>query len=148
MHSIAAIERSFRDYFRHWDIALPAAAVEARSPGHIFERGWHIGYVWDREDGEEYLEVLAQHRMTNDRHFRVFASGRVEQLPAAADFYSYGQDATDEEIERAERDYVEHNRRVYADLRMRGLLPPAGGNLHSHDINEYLRSGGLTDAPE
>jgi hypothetical protein len=46
-------------------------------------RGWHVGYVWGREGGEEYLEVLAQHRMTNDRHFRLFASGRHETLPVA-----------------------------------------------------------------
>ncbi len=41
--------------------------------------------------------------------------------------------------------YVEHNRRVYAELRERGLLPPVGENLPAHDINEYLRSGGEDD---
>jgi hypothetical protein len=98
-----AIETYFAGYFQNWNISLPPDAVKARKPGHIFERGWHIGYVWGAEDGEEYLEVLAQHRMTDDRHFRVFASGRVEDLPGAATFYSYGPDATDEEKAQAEQ---------------------------------------------
>ena len=81
---VSAIETYFTDYFKHWNISLPPDSVRAREPAHIFEQGWHIGYLWGSEDGEEYLEVLAQHRMTDDRHFRVFASGRVEDLPAPA----------------------------------------------------------------
>jgi hypothetical protein len=119
-----AIEKYFNEYFRHWKICLPHEAVAGRSPGHIFERGWHIGYVWGAEGGEEYLEVLAQHRMTDDRHFRVFESGRVEHLPAAATFYVYGADATEEEIAAARTEYVERNRRIYDDLHARGLLHP------------------------
>jgi hypothetical protein len=143
--STEAIEQYFRRYFRNWEIALPPRDVAARTGGHIFERGWHIGYVWGREQGEEYLEVLAQHRMTNDEHFRVFASGRVEDLPAPAEAYIYGPDATEAEKREAEREYVERNRRIYADLRERGLLPPVGHNLPAHDINEYLRSGAETE---
>lgn len=143
-----AIETYFTRYFQNWKISLPPDAVEARKPGHIFERGWHVGYLWGAENGEEYLEVLAQHRMTDDRHFRVFASGRVEDLPAPATFYSYGPDATEGERARAEREYVEHNRQIHAQLRDLGLLPPAGGNLPALEINEYLRSGGSVDRDE
>jgi hypothetical protein len=139
--SADAIERYFRDYFRPWDITLPSRDIALRAAGHIFERGWHIYYVWGTDDGEEYLEVLAQHRMTNDRHFRVFASGRAEYLPAPAEFYSYGPEATEAKKDAAKREYFEHNRRVYSDLRERGLLPPLGRNLVSHELNEYLRAG-------
>jgi hypothetical protein len=143
--STEGIERYFTECFRHWSIVLPPESVTARAAGHIFEQGWHIGYLWGTENGEEYLEVLSQHRMTDDRHFRVFASGRVEDLPAPATFYSYGPDATDRDKAEAERKYVEYNQRIHAQLRDLGLLPPPGENLPSHEINEYLRSGGSVD---
>jgi hypothetical protein len=140
--STDAIEDHFRDYFRHWNIALPGPDVASRTSGHIYEHGWHIGYVWGREHGDEYLEVLAQHRMTDDDHFRVFSSGRVEALQAPAGFYSYGPNATEADRLEAERKHVERNQRIYGELRERGLLPPLGRNLPAHEINEYLRSGG------
>jgi hypothetical protein len=143
--STDAIEKYFAEYFEQWSISLPPDSVTARSPGHIFEHGWHIGYLWGTENGEEYLEALAQHRMTNDRHFRVFASGRVEELPAPQEFFAYGPNATDEEKEQAELKYVEYNRRIHAELRDLGLLPPQGENLPAHEVNEYLRSGGSAD---
>jgi hypothetical protein len=143
--STEVIEEYFADYFQHWSISLPPDSVRARTPGHIFEHRWHIGYLWGTENDEEYLEVLAQHRMTDDSHFRVFASGRVEDLPAPAEAYSYGPNATDQEKAEAEREYVEYNRRIHAQLRDLGLLPPPGENLPAHEINEYLRSGGPVD---
>jgi hypothetical protein len=146
--STDAIEQYFREYFRHWQIALPPRDVAARAGGHIFERGWHIGYAWGSEQGEEYLEVLAQHRLTNDEHFRVFASGRVEGLPAPAELYSWGPDATESDKREAGRAYVERNQRIYADLREKGLLPPLGHNLPAHEINEHLRSDADTEQPD
>jgi hypothetical protein len=86
--------------------------------------------------------------MTNDRHFRVFESGRVEDLSAPEEFYSWRPDATEEERAAAEREYVETNRRVYAELRERGLLPPTGQNIGAAEINEYLRSGGDVESSE
>src|SRR5215208_6702739 len=127
-----AIEEHFREYFRHWKISLPPLDVASRADGHIFEQGWHIGYVWGREQGEEYLEVLAQHRMTDDEHFRVFASGRVEDLPAPAGSYMYGPNATAAEKREAQQASAERNQRIYAELRQRRLLPPPGHNLPAH----------------
>jgi hypothetical protein len=141
MPSTDTIERYFADCFGRWGISLPPRDVAARSSGHVFEHGWHIAYVWDTESGEEYLEVLAQHRMTDDRHFRVFATGRVEELPAPSGTYAYASDATEaEKLAAAERN-SERNRRIYAALRERGLLPAEGENLAAHEINEFLRSG-------
>jgi hypothetical protein len=138
--SVDPIEEYIREHFRHWEIALPQQDVAARADGHLFARGWHIGYVWGSERGEEYLEVLAQHRMTDDTHVRVFASGRVEDLPAPGPSYMYGPNATEAEKQEAQRKNIARNQRIYADLRERGLLPPPGQNLPAHEINEYLRS--------
>jgi hypothetical protein len=35
------------------------------------------------ENGEDYLSVLSQHRMTDDSRVRLWASGRDERLPAS-----------------------------------------------------------------
>lgn len=148
MGSADAIEQYFRERFQHWQITLPSRDVASRAAGHIFELGWHIGYRWGSEHGDDFLEVLAQHRMTDDDHFRVFASGRVEDLPAPSSSYSYGPDATEAEKLEAERSNAERNQRIYADLRERGLLPPQGQNLPAHEINEYLRSGGEVDSSD
>lgn len=128
MSGVDAIEAYVRDYFHAWGIELPQESLAAREGGHIFESGWHIGYVWGIENGDEYLD-LAQHRMTNDRNFRAFASGRVESMPAPPAFVVYPREATEGERQKLDDEYVETNRRVHADLRERGLLPPQGGNL-------------------
>jgi hypothetical protein len=121
---VANIQRVFEEYFANWHIALPEEAIAHRTPGHVFERGWHIRFIWGEENGEEYFELLAQHRMTNDRHLRVYASGHVERLPAAPDFYVIPEGASEAETEQLRRAHQEEVRGIYADLREKGLLPP------------------------
>lgn len=135
------IQECFNAQFETWHITLPADDVRERRGGHIFSSGWHIGYVWGAAGNDEYLEILAQHRMTNDRHTRIYESGRIDELPAAHDFFSHPQDAAPEQIATAEREYFAHNARVNAELRARGLLPPVGANLPALEMNEQLRSG-------
>lgn len=137
-----AIERYFDERFSHWGITLPREEADRRKAGHIFKGGWHIGYRWGYEDGEEFLEFLAQHRMTNDSHVRVFASGKSEPLEAPVEFQLIRPEASPEDQQRDRERYFRENERIYSELRDKGLLPPTGENLASHDINEYLRSGG------
>ena len=142
------IERIFAERFVHWNIRLPVEAVSTRQGGHIFEAGWHIGYVWGREGDEEYLEYLSQHRMTDDFRERIYASGRTETLPVPAWAFSYPPNASEDEIGRAKQLYFDRNRQLSEELRSRGLLPPEGENIPLLDINEYLRSGGSPHPPE
>ena len=74
---------------------------------------------------------------------RFWQDGEREGIPAPAEFRRSSPDP--DEDARLERDYVEYNRRAYADLRERGLLPPAGQNVGSQDSNEYLRTRGSDD---
>jgi len=139
---VERIEAQFNARFARWDITLPREAVADRTGGHVFAHGWHIGLIWGEEKGEQYLELLAQHRMTSDNHLRIFASGRVEALPAVNEFFAHASGADEVEIERARHRYYAHNSRVSDELRAKGLLPLPGENLPAHEINEYLRSGG------
>jgi hypothetical protein len=142
---IEAIEHAFADAFAAWDLRLPVGAAFTREGGHIFQRGWHIGFVWGEENGEEYLEYLAQHRMTDDRHHRIWASGRIEQLPTASSMMVIPRGASEAEIKALETNFSARHAAISAQLRERGLLPPVGENLAALEINEFLRSGGEHD---
>jgi hypothetical protein len=131
-----AIERHFADAFVAWEIRLPEEAVARREAGHLFEAGWHIGWVFGEADGEEFVEVLTEHRHPGMDRFRIYAFGRVESLDVPTSLMLVPEDTA--ERERAEREYYERNQRLYAELRERGLLPPQGENLPSQEISEYL----------
>lgn len=75
---------------------------------------------------------------------RYFIDGTTEPIRTPASMRAVSPDPV-EDAELEQR-FVEENRAAYADLRMRGLLPPAGENLVSEDINEYLLSGGDHEA--
>ena len=77
--------------------------------------------------------------MTDIDAERYFADGTSEEIEVPPLGYPVTGDPKDD-AER-ERQFVERNRRVYAELRERRLLPPAGMNLSSQDINEFLLSG-------
>jgi len=139
------IENHLNRSFAAWEITLPPEAVEGRKAGHIFKAGWHIGYLWGEQDGELFLEYLAQHRHPGDVHVRVFASGRVEHLEVATPFVVYQKDSTEKERKRLGDEAAAQHRRVCAELRKKGLLPSRGQNLPALEINEYLRSGGEVD---
>jgi hypothetical protein len=143
---INRIEADFAEKFANAGIALPEGAAARREPGHIFHHGWHIGYVWGEEDGEEYFEYLAQHRMmAGADHMRVWASGREEGLEIADGFIVLPRGTSKAEIARLEHEHAARSRVISAELREKGLLPPVGENLGALDINEFLHSGGMMD---
>lgn len=142
------IEVAFADYVAKWDLAPPAEAVAKREDGHLFKAGWHLGWVFGTEDGQEYFEWIAEHRMADMEHVRLLADGESVLLDVPRTGFTYPDGATDEYVGRREAEYVDWNRRVYAELSERGLLPPEGEHLAAHDINERLRSGGEVGAPE
>ena len=62
----------------------------------IVQQGWTISMRFDigAEDGRERLDYYAMHRMTNDRHVRMYAAGEEEDLPAMLESYVIPQGAT------------------------------------------------------
>ena len=112
------IERIFAEWLANWNIRLPPDATTLKQPGRINKAGWFISWVF----GEDYLEYYAEHRMTNPRHGRIYADGRVEGLEAPREFIVIPAGADEAAERKAREDYYAHNRRVYAELRARGLV--------------------------
>lgn len=114
---MSSIEAVFAEYFGNWDIRLPPDAISLKQPGKIMKSGWIIRYVF----GDGYLDFYAVHRMTNPRHVRIHSDGRCEWLEAAKDWYSYPGDADESTRRQAEEEYYAYNKRVYSELRAKGL---------------------------
>ena len=116
------IEKAFTDYFAHWDIRLPPEAMESKQQGKILEAGWIVEYLFGVDEGVEYLDFYAVHRMTDDRHERVYTDGRHESLETPMEMYGYPGDADEATKQRAMDEYHAHNREVYERLRKKGFL--------------------------
>ena len=108
------MERTVAKKFAPWKIRLPGAARKRRA-GEIRKSGWWIRYVFGREQGADYLDCYAMHRMANDRHVRIMESGEVRGLPTKSDMLSRG-DGSERAVAEDERTFNEHNRRVDEEL--------------------------------
>jgi hypothetical protein len=136
---MTGIEERFRDHFSPWGITIPSEHVRERRRGKLVEGGWAIWYLYGEDERGEYLDYYASHRMTDDRHVRIYESGEVERLPTINTFRLVSQDP--EEDARLEAEYLDKNRRVARMLEEKGFGAEGdepGGVL----INRYLRLGG------
>lgn len=75
------LRQSFNAAFEYWEIELPVDALEPGVVWLILHRGWTIWTRYDVENGQEYLDYYATHRMTNDRHLRMYVDGDAVGLP-------------------------------------------------------------------
>ena len=116
------IEKAFIDYFAHWDIRLPPEAMESKQHGKILKAGWIVEYLFGVDEGVEYLDFYAVHRMTNDRHERFYTDVRHESLETPMEMYGYPGDADEATKQRARDEYHAHNRAAYETLRKKGFL--------------------------
>jgi len=77
------IADAFNRYFANFNIRVEAGEVRVGSRRDIRTRGWRITFrVMPDDAGSPSLEFYATHRMTNDRHVRIWADGHVEELDA------------------------------------------------------------------
>ena len=111
----------FDAYFGTWQIALPPDDLEQRRRGSIRAAGWSIWYLFGADERGEYLDYYATHRMTNEHHTRIYATGETVQLPAPLPFMVFPRDASPDDRERIEREYFAHNREVGELLRAKGF---------------------------
>jgi hypothetical protein len=119
--NLPAIASAFAEYFSTWEIRLPKENLRERTPGEIQSHGWIIRFRFSEDSRGEFLDFYASHRMTNDRHQRLYADGTVEDLEALLDWVVYPPDANEEQRKEAERQYREHNERVQLELDRNGI---------------------------
>lgn len=113
------VGESFRRDFAHWGLALPENAVRERRPGFIHEGGWLIQYTFGRNRHGEYLDYYATHRMTDDQHVRLYATGRRQALAALTSAFLTSADPN--QARRLEAAYYRRNRRVARQLVAKGF---------------------------
>lgn len=100
---------------------LPDEALEARTAGRVEGSGWSIRYLFGADEHGEYLDFYACNRFTNDRHVRIYESGKAEVLETYWDGFIYPGDASPEQIDAARKEYYEHNRAVGRELERKGF---------------------------
>ncbi len=115
------IAAEFASYFATWGIELPAADLAARRRGSVSAAGWSIQYLFGADAQGKYLDFYATHRMTNERHLRIYASGTIEYLPTMHEFTVFPAAASPEDKARIEQEYYAHNRAIGALLRAKGF---------------------------
>jgi len=89
------------------------------TPGSITKQGWLIQFCFDSDDGGEYLDYYAAHRMTDDSHVRLHADGREEPLPAIETMFLTSEDPA--EARRLAEANEERNRAVLESLAAKGF---------------------------
>ncbi len=105
------METRFNEQFGHWNIPLPPDDIANRRRGKIIHAGWVIYYLFgaDPQKGE-YLDYFAAHRMTNDRHVRIYENGATEGLPTLEWYRLSSKDP--EEEKRLEAEYMATNQAI------------------------------------
>ena len=113
------IAEAFRKDFATWGLDLPSATFPSRRSGFIHAQGWLIQYVFGRNRSGEYLDYYATHRMTDDSHVRLYASGRRQNLMALVSMFFTSEDP--KEAARLEAAYYRRNRRIARSLVTKGF---------------------------
>jgi hypothetical protein len=134
------IEDRFNSSFSTWGIHVPSQDIANRRRGKIVKAGWAIWYLFGSDQKGEYLDYYASHRMTNDRHVRIYASGEVEGLPTIGEFRPCSQDP--EEDKKLEAAYYAENQRIATLLEEKGF-GIAGDEPGGVQINRALRENKL-----
>ena len=129
-----AIEDVVRQFEESMSITLPPESVAARELGGIVNNGWTIFYKFGFEGDDEYMDVYASHRMTNDRHVRLYADGRSRGLPSYEGMRVQAKNPEDDE--KIKSWFYAYNKVVYELLLEKGFV---SADAHaSHNINSWL----------
>ncbi len=132
------LRQRFNRAFARWDIVLPSDALSPGVIWYIVEEGWTIWTRFDigDEDGRERLDYYAIHRMTDDRHVRMYADGEQEALPAMRHGYVIPQGASAAEVR--ERHFA-YNQAVEKLLDEKGFVMTDKAHPSAR-LNRYLHT--------
>jgi hypothetical protein len=138
---LEAFQQAFNDYFRPWGIQLPGHELVLRSCGVIKEADWLIQFRFGKEEeNKEYMDVYCIHRMTIDKHFRIYEDGTSEDLPAFSEFLtSYNPDDLENKRKAEEEDKKKINE-IKKILIEKGFYPFPYVNDLVSNIDLYIKS--------
>ena len=135
------LRQRFNRTFANWGIELPSDALSPGVIWFIVQRGWTIWTRYDiaDEDGRGRLDYYAMHRMTNDRHVRMYTDGEQEALPAISGCYRIPQGATVAEKKEARDKHVARNQAVERMLEEKGFVMTDQAHPSAR-LNRYLQT--------
>jgi len=116
---LGRVAAAFEADFEHWRLSIPERHLTDRRPGFVEDQGWLIQFTFGRDALGEYLDYYAAHRMTDDRHNRLYVSGYRRGLAALAGMCMTSRDP--EEAAKLEAAYFRRNRRVARALIKKGF---------------------------
>lgn len=116
------LRQAFNESFKRWQIELPPDATAPGAVWLIVSASWTVWTLFGAEDGREYLDYYAMHRMTDDRHVRLYANGESEDLPAISGMYVIPQGATKAEQAELKARHYAHNQEVQRILDEKGFV--------------------------
>jgi len=135
---LGKIKLLFAEAFATWAISLPEETVAKRLRGKICKAGWAIWFLFDSDAKGEYLDYYAAHRMTNDRHVRIYEDGQVEDLPAIPDLRPCSEDPGEDA--RLKKEQHAEDLRVVEILEAKGF-GMQGDEPGAVQIQRYQRLG-------
>ncbi len=118
--SLDAVASLFRRQFHKWGLDLTAEHLAAHNKGIVVGGGWNIQYLLGNNERGTYLDYYASHRMSGDDHYRIYASGEIQELDFLMSGCHYDRRIPGDK-ERAEARVEEHNRKVGAILEAKGF---------------------------
>lgn len=129
------LQEAFIQRFSHFDLHLPEENLRDRRKGSLPYGSGRIYYVFGEEDGREYLEYYAYHRM-GESHGRIWEDGTRESLPELCSMFGFDPKIPGDK-ERKEAEMQMRYRETLDDLVAKGLFDdePVPGSLA---INSYL----------
>ncbi|MCY3701906.1 MAG: hypothetical protein OXG16_04390 [Rhodospirillales bacterium] len=129
----------FNRSFSHWDPELPMDAVKPGVASLIVRRGWIIWTKFEAqaEDDLPHLDYYAMHRMTNDRHVRLYADGDTNCLPTIVSYMIHPADATNAEVKALDEERASRKQAVEELLEAKGFVMTADAHP-SAPVNRHL----------
>jgi hypothetical protein len=134
--SLRTLEEAFDRRFHSFpETRLPRENVRERRKGSLPYGSGRLYYVFGEEDGREYLEYYAYHRM-GESHGRIWEDGTRESLPELSSGFCYDPSVPGDR-ERKEAEMEKKYREMLEDLAKKGLFDdePIPGSMA---INSYL----------
>jgi hypothetical protein len=134
-HDLETIQKVFKDSFQSHNLKLPVENLRDRKPGSVPYGSGRILFVFGTEEGREYLEYYAHHRM-GDSHGKIYDDGEEVSLPELSSMFSYDPKILGDQ-EKREAEMKKEYRETFEDLERKGLLAagPVPGSLL---INAHL----------